>query len=195
MTFNIDYNGNFAIKFTNVHEEDFDRISGFADDEDFSVVSLKDFVFEFIGDEDWFINAYAEHIGSPNYWNDYIVFTDNAVKYISEKLNVIENELKRNDVAIACGKRLNNEKMVTEASENVRKMIDDYIQAELQKPVVIFVPKRCGDIEDCYKSMKEGCCPGVSDYSIDNYERKGCPIKKRIRECISSGRPFELKRA
>lgn len=195
MTFNIDYNGNFAIKFTNVHEEDFDRILGFADDEDFSVVSLKDFVFEFIGDEDWFINAYAGHIGLPYYWNDYIVFTDNAVKYISEKLNVIENELKRNDVAIACGKRLNNEKMVTEASENVRKMIDDYIQAELQKPVVIFVPKRCGDIEDCYKSMKEGCCPGISDYSIDNYERKGCPIKKRIRECISSGRPFEFKRA
>lgn len=195
MTFNIDYNGNFAIKFTNVHEADFDKILAFADDEEFNVVSLKDFVFEFIGDEDWFINAYAGHIGSPNYWNDCIVFTDNAVKYISEKLNVIENELKRNDVAIACGKRLNNEKMVTEASENVRKMIDDYIQAEQQKPIVIFVPKRCGDIEDCYKSMKEGCCPGISYYSIDNYERKGCPIKKRIRECISSGRLFEFKRA
>lgn len=195
MTFNIDYNSNFAIKFTDVHEADFERILAFADDEEFNVVSFEDFVFEFIGDEDWFINAYAEHIGSPNYWNDYIVFTDNAVKYISEKLNVIENELKRNNVAIACGKRLNNEKMVTEASENVRKMIDDCIQAELQKPVVIFVPKRCGDIEDCYKPMKEGCCPGISDYSIDNYERKGCPIKKRIRECISSGRPFEFKRA
>lgn len=207
MRFEIDYNdGNFAVRLSQFKDDDIFYVEkSFDENSDFSRLSKTEFVYEYIGDEDWFINAYAEYIGNPLDGDSYI-FTDRAVEYIARHTDVIGNRRKRIFVGLACAERLKDFAM----KEAFEKEADDYRReweeqeeqeaAKLrQTKAIISVPIGCGDIgfDHCFKHFREGGCTGSFEQAdgFSNFKKFKCPVYKQIKTCVSEGRPFDLVRA
>lgn len=205
MKFEIDYNdGSFAVRLTQIKDDDIYYIEkNFDRSPDFSRLSKAEFVFEYIGAEDWFINAYAEYIGNPLDGDCSYIFTDKAVEYIARHTDVIGNRRKRIFVGLACAERLKDfamkEAFEKELTDYRREWEEQEASKHRQTKAIISVPIRCGngDFDHCFKSFREGGCTGNFEKADDfsNYRKHECPLFRQIKACVSEGRPFDLVHA
>lgn len=195
----IDYHdGSFAEKLSDTHEEDIDRLNDMFEDPDYVPIDRESLVFEYVGDEDVYIKAYARYIMSPfaNYGKDCITFTYNAVKHIAGNLYLIDNEMARMYIAMACGDRLGNEELKTRSKARLNQIMTAYTkELEAMRKHTIRVPKACIDGEDCYKRFKERTCPESAKYaSLTDYLKERCPLEVAEREANETGIPLEVIR-
>lgn len=195
----IDYHdGSFAEKLSDTHEEDIDRLNDMFEDPDYVPIDRESLVFEYVGDEDVYIKAYARYIMSPfaNYGKDCITFTDDAVKHVAENLDFIDNEMSRMYIAIACADRLGDEELKTRSKARLNEIMTAYAKELVAKRKhTVRVPKACIDGEDCYKRFKEHTCPESTKYaSLTDYLKEKCPLEIAEREANETGIPLEVIR-
>lgn len=195
----IDYHdGSFAEKISDTHEEDIDRLNHMFDDSDYVPIDPKTLVFEYVGDEDVYIKAYARFIMSPfaNYGKDCITFTDDAVKHITENLDVIDDEMLRMYIAMACADRLGDEELKTRSKARLNEIMTAYAkELEAKRKRTVRVPQACIDGEDCYKRFKEHTCPDSTRYAnLTDYLKERCPLEVAEKRANESGIPLEVIR-
>lgn len=195
----IDYHdGSFAEKISGTHEEDIDRLNDMFEDSDYVPIDPKELVFEYVGDEYVYIKAYARYIMSPfaNYGKDCITFTDDAVKHITENLDIIDDEMLRMYVAMACAERLGDEELKARYKARLNEIMTAYAkELEAKRKRTVRVPQACIYGEDCYKRFKEHTCPESTKYaSLTDYLKERCPLEVAEKEANETGIPLEVIR-
>lgn len=194
----IDFNGSFAIKFDDVHTDDFEKVCRYFDDSDYGVLNAEEFTFEYFGDDVEFINCYAGYLANPRDRNDFFFFTDNAARHTVEYADVIDNEYKRVSVLIGAAKQLNDTELLKASLKRQAEMIKA-AQSDLAKEIrarthTVKLPN-IGCLDDCYYHFIRHDCPGSAGYDLSTYTKEKCPVLSEISRYRKDEISFAIKKA
>lgn len=194
----IDFNGSFAIKFDDVHADDFEKVCRYFDDSDYGVLNAEEFTFEYFGDDVEFINSYAGYLSNPRERNDFFFFTDNAARHIVESADVIDNEYKRVSVLIGAAKQLNDTELLKASLKRQAELIKA-AQSDLAKEIkarthTVKTPY-IGCVDDCYSYFKRHACPDSAGIDFSTYTKEKCHVLSEISRYRKDEISFEIKKA
>lgn len=194
----IDFNGRFAIKFDNIHTDDFEKVFRYFDDSDYRVLNAEEFTFEYFGDDVEFINCYAGYLNHPRARNDFFFFTDNAARHIAESADVIDNEYKRVSVLIGAARQLNDAELLDVSLKRQAELIKA-AQLDLAKEIkarkhTVRLPN-VGCLDDCYCLFIRHDCPGSAGIDFSTYTKENCPVLSEISRYRKDEISFEIKKA
>ncbi len=194
----IDFNGRFAIKFDDVHTDDFEKICRYFDDSDYGVLNADEFTFEYFGGDVEFINCYAGYLDNPHARNDVFFFTDNAARHIVESADVIDNEYKRVSVLIGAAKQLNDDELLKASLKRQAELIKA-AQSDLAKEIKARTyPVRfpnIGCLDDCFCHFIRHDCPDSAGMDLSTYTKEKCPVLSEISRYRKDEISFEIKKA
>lgn len=194
----IDFNGSFAIKFDDVHTDDFEKVCRYFDDSDYGVLKAEEFTVKYFGDDVEFINCYAGYLYNPRERNDFFFFTDNAARHIVENADVIDNEYKRVVVLIGAARQLNDTELLRVSLKRQAELIKA-AQLDLAKEIkarkhTVRLPN-VGCLDDCYCLFVRHDCPGSAGIDFSTYTKEKCPILSEISRYRKDEISFEIKKA
>ena len=192
----IDFNGSFAIKFDDVHTDDFEKVCQYFDDSDYGVLNAEEFKFEYFGDDVEFINCYAGYLYNPRERNDFFFFTDNAARHIVECADVIDNEYKR--VNVGAAKQLNDTELLKSSlkrEEELLKAAQLDLAKEIKARVHTVKLPNVGCLDDCYCYFVRHACPGSAGMDLSTYTKEKCPVLSEISRYRKDEISFEIKKA
>ena len=194
----IDFNGSFAIKFDDVHTDDFEKVCQYFDDSEYGVLNAEEFTFEYFGDDVEFINSYAGYLNNPRARNDFFFFTDNAARHIVESADVIDNEYKRVNVLIGAAKQLNDTELLKSSlkrEEELLKAAQSDLAKEIKARVHTVKLPNVGCLDDCYCLFIRHDCPESAGIDFSTYTKENCPVLSEISRYRKDEISFEIKKA
>lgn len=194
----IDFNGSFAIKFDDIHTDDFEKVCRYFDDSDYGVLNAEEFTFEYFGDDVEFINCYAGYLYNPRERNDFFFFTDNAARHIVEYADVIDNEYKRVNVLIGAARQLNDTELLKSSLKRQEELIKA-AQLDLAKEIkarkhTVRLPN-VGCLDDCCCHFIRHDCPDSVGVDFSTYTKENCPVLSEISRYRKDEISFEIKKA